>query len=344
MYEYVVLGNSLVGNLICVTLKNGNTLLLDYARRSSILYGYDAVLRGKSCCIDSIPILLNDDDVAEISNLISNNLRIIKTNVDVELIGTEEGYTNKIKGEFIPQVNWFDEIVNGRLFIDNGFCRVFRYLDSKCSNKFFGEIRRVELTNKKVRILDRDVTYDKLIVTYPLDFMLRKIKGIPISIKDSLSKLNFESILSTLIVVKSKLCANDGIKIVKVGKKGFLTTLITLIGSDFYSSLSKLLGREYTIVYALSPTSVNKLRGELDRLVLNELRRLINLQINDIILYRQIFIKYGLIGTVNYDDMKNLEEYFKSYDAYLIGRTAKWRDMRLSEIIREVRNFISQLS
>ncbi len=345
MYKYVVLGNSLTANLICVALKNSNTLLVDYARRSSILYGHDAVLRGKSCCIDAVPILLNDNDVVEISNSVSINLRVSKVSINIELIGTEEGYTNKVNSGFIPQINWFNEIINGKLFINDGFCRLFRFLDLKFRSKIFGEIKKVEMISKKVKVLDREITYDKLIITYPLDYVLKKLGNIANNIREVSSRLNFKSILSTLILVRNKLYnTNNEIKIVKVGKKGFLTTLIVLISGGFYKDLSKLVNGDCTIVYALSPISIKELRGELDRLVLNELRRLINLHTNDVIMYRQMFIKYGLIGTLSYDEIRELEDYLKLHDIYLVGRTAKWHDMRLSEVIREVRNFIFQLS
>jgi len=337
----ITLGNSLVSNMLCSVFKLGNTLLVDNARRTSILFGWDYSMDSLSACIDIIPIFLDRSSVEELQRIVKN-LLVRKVRVESEVVGTLEGYLGKL-GNIKPQINWIERTHDEVYLITDGFCKVFRAFEEACVNKLFGEIKSIDPENRKVKVLNNELSCDELLITLPLDYVINKLRNVP---KDYLlirKLLKYRSALVMTLIIKGKLIKDNLVKIIKVGKKGFLSTAVIVMSSRLTSELLSMTKNELTTIYVLSLISLKELRAEMDRVLITEVKRLLNVSTVDTVFMRQAFVKYALINELGKEGvslLNDLIKYLRSKGTYLVGRLATWRDMCIGELIKHLRNQI----
>jgi len=301
-------------------------VIIDIWEGGSSLYGWDFI----NGCIDRLPMLVKNK-----CQLLGDE-KYIQVKPIIEVIGSEEGFTEKIYSKLHDesQINWLNVMSEEGFMLRNGWCSMLRKLKSRTAkiSRIYGEVKYIHLDKSAIKVgWRKEVRYSKAIITMPLPFILPRMITTNNVIKRMSNniKLNYVSLyIMTIIVSKSEIKLEEP-KIIKVGRKGLLTALIYLLPMDEIYNLSN-----STLIYVLSPITLNLLKPELGSRILSELKR-INLPIKfkSIYFYRDYFERYAILGKLK-DDIRDLMCILKDYGIEFLGRLGMWRDVSICDILR----------
>jgi len=301
-------------------------VIIDVWEGGSSLYGWD--FAGK--CIDRLPILTRS------KCYILNDEKYVQVKPIVEVVGSEDGFTDKITSR-IPdtiQINWLDTMSEGGYMLLNGWCSMLRKLKSKVVNvsKIYGEIKYIHLDRSVIKVgWRKEIRYAKIVNTLPLPYFTSKIITMDNNVKrvsDMELGLSYVSLyIMTLIASKSDISLEKS-KVIKVGKKGFLTALIFMLPMNYVYGLNDLV-----LIYVLSPITLDTLKPELSSKILSELRRLnVLTNFKSIYFYRDHFERYAILGESR-GKINDFMNTLRGYGIEFMGRLGSWKDVWICDVL-----------
>ena len=297
-------------------------VIIDIWEGGTTLYGWDTYV---GICIDRLPMISDKPCL--------HNLKFIKLEPEVEDIGHEEGFNDKVL-KHLPnvQINWLSRLTLKGYVPRKGWCNLIRSLrESIHISRLYGEIKYILLDEHIVRVGWRTgIRYGEIVSSMPVPYVLSKI----ITSNTELKKLINDSVFEyASLYIVTLIIRNYGIrnvKVIRVGKKGFLTALVYLIpSSEIYE-----LNNDSLIVYIMAPITLATLKPEIGSKLISEAKKLgVRIDMKSIIMYRDYFEKYAFLGAMNESATKVVNVLSSVYNFRFKGRLGLWREVSICDLI-----------
>ncbi len=297
-------------------------MILDIWPGGSTLYGWDTPWG----CIDRIPIMLEDREVAELLGI-----KVTETNVNIELLGNESDYISKLTrgGEVIIQKDLINQLKDKSLLPVNGMCAyVRRLITSVKAVKSFGELRIIDTCNSIIHQVPNEpliIEGGSIVNSMPLDYIAR-IAGVA-RLKRELIKPPYITLYVTTILTRQD---GEGVKVFILGKRRFKSiAMVSIPAKAVHPSLHDCL-----LTYIISATPAGTTDPSARQAALSDAKRL-GIDLRRIIFMRSHYEKYGMLGIWDYAE--ELINELRERGITCVGRLGSWRELSIEEIVRELR-------
>ncbi len=329
MEKLVFLGESFTTLLYVTHSKHyEGSLIIDLWKGGSLLHGWELTLFDELKCLDRVPILCKETKLLE-----DLGGELVGVEANVNFIGTEEGYRSKMSlgDEVNIQHDWLLEYSNDKYYAKGGWCSIYRELRNKVSAlRIYGELQRILPEDEALIIKGARITYRKVLNTLPLPYILSKLAGSNLS--EYAKVFKYVPLYAVTLIAKETL---DNLKLTYVGKKGFLLSAVVELPVYYLSSR----GKEYKIIYGFAPVAISRLRAELFQKVVAELKKLKIIEsYSTVVAERCYFERYGLLGTIDYYNIKYVSTELRKHGIYLDGRLGSWSEKSVQDILVSIRS------
>jgi len=320
-YDTVYLGESF-SNIVNIFAKANRQrcCIVDIWDGGSLFHGVDI----GDFCVDRVPMHVNKP----INTLLGEYVEYVRFKPDIEFLGTETSYENKVSKGIQLQRNWFLELSSGGYIPKKFWCKVFRDLKRKVSvARYYGEIKKANLERRLIAVsYEREVlTYDKLVISLPLPYIINKL-----NLRVNGESFKYVSLFINLLIIDNYVGEN---KVIYVGKTHVVPHTIIIINlSDFNERLSN-----YALVYVMSSVKhpYVDIKGEFFERILVDVKRLGIVNVGNIKAYRVFMEKYGLLGILD-DKAVDVLNTLRGYDVVLLGRLGSWKEVSINDLLTHV--------